>query len=141
MPILSLKTMDAPTVLVTVVVGVQMLYTFYRALRNHLETKKPFNDIPLATGTSHWFWGNAKEFFAEDFTEGIKRLTVNSANEYGQTGFWVLFHKWISVRSVKDARTILSVEHERRPVRLARHYVGLFVGVRNLLFLNGKEWK
>lgn len=133
--------METPSLIAgALVIGTSFL-ALIRVLRISLENKKPFEKLPTPDFPSHWFWGHAKGLMAEDFAEAFKRLSVNNANEFGQVGFWFMRFKMLSVASLKDARTILSVEHERRPPKIAKHYVGHFIGEKNLLFLNGKEWK
>ena len=130
-----------PMALALFVLGVTTLYLLCKAWRRHLETKKPFPNVPMAKG-SHFIFGHAGDMLsADNFQEAFKRIEVESANEYGQTGFWVLGLRFLSVNSVQDARTILNSEHERHPPKLFKHFNRNFIGERNLLTINGREWK
>jgi cytochrome P450 len=111
----------------------------YALLRRYLETKKPFRDLPMAPG-SHFVFGHIHIMLGDDFKDTFQRLFIN-ANEYGQVSFWFFRYPVVGVSSVKDARTVLAAEHERHPPRLVKHFSRQFIGEKNLLFINGKEWK
>ena len=138
----AIKTIEGdPVTLALFVLGATTLYLLGKAWRRYLETKKPFPNVPMAKG-SHFILGHAGDILSTDnFQEAFKRLQVDSANEYGQTGFWMLGLPFLSVNSVQDARTILNSEHERHPPKLFQHFNRNFIGERNLLTINGREWK
>lgn len=132
---------DGPLMIALSVLGVTTLYLVAKAWRHYLETKKPFPNVPMAKG-SHFFFGHAGDMLtADNFQEAFERIEVDDANEHGQTGFWVLNLRFLSVNSVQDARTILNSEHERHPPKLFKHFNRNFIGERNLLTINGREWK
>ena len=134
-------TMDGPVVLALSVLAATTLYALAKAWHHYLETKKPFPDVPMAKG-GHFLFGHISAILSGDnFQETFKRVEVDSANEYGQTGFWVMNLPFLVVNSVKDARTVLNSEHERHPPKMFKHFNRNFIGERNLLTINGREWK
>jgi len=132
---------DASAALTLFAIVVSSLYIFYRVYRRHLETKKPFQELPMAEG-NNWIFGHARDLIASsNFDEAYRRVFVDSANKYGQTGYWAAYFRGVSVLSVQDARTVLNTQNERRPPLLARHFNRNFIGDKNLLIINGREWK
>ena len=111
----------------------------YLAVRS-LEAKKPFAELPMAEG-SHWLYGHIRIMLGDDFRVAFKRLFMNSANSNGLVGFWFFGLPVLGVSTVRDARTVLAAEHERRPPALVKHFSRHFIGEKNLLMINGKEWK
>ena len=80
---------DGPLMIAFSLLGITTLFLLGKAWRRYLEAKKPFPNVPMAKG-SHFFFGHAKDMFtADNFQEAFQRINVDSANEYGQTGFWV----------------------------------------------------
>jgi cytochrome P450 len=131
--------MDGPTAVAVALVIVPALYVAFKVLRRYLEETKPYSELPMAEG-NHFILGHARMLVSSDFVQSFKQL-VDSSNEYGQTGAWVIGLRWVSVISVSDARTVLQAEHERRPPRLLKYFNRHFIGDKNLLLINGKEWK
>lgn len=117
-----------------------LLYLMWRAFRRFQETKKPFADLPMPKDT-HWLHGHALSLFQRDFQKGLKHLTVDSANEYGQTGLWLGAQPVLSVADWRDARAILMTENSRHLGGMFNHYLKGTLGTKNVLLLNGKEWK
>ncbi|CAB9512410.1 Leukotriene-B(4) omega-hydroxylase 2 [Seminavis robusta] len=132
---------DGTMILLAVaVVAATAIYVAFKQLRRYLENKKPFAELPMAKG-NHFIFGHGSALFTGDFRKAFKTLGEDSANEYGQVGFWFVGFRFLTLSSVKDARTVLNAEHERRPPWFMKHFVRHFVGEKNLLMINGKEWK
>jgi hypothetical protein len=89
---------------------------------------------------SHWFGGHIA-MIRGDFTLNLKRLMVDHANTYGQTGFWIANIPYISVTDWRDARTILRSEYQTRRMPSSEIFLNMFLGPRNIGALQGREWK
>lgn len=90
----------------TAVIALTMLYLVARWTRRYLENMKPFEELPMAKN-SHWIFGHAGMLMTgqKNWQETFNVLGVDSANEYGQTGFWVFNLRMVNVNNWKDART------------------------------------
>jgi cytochrome P450 len=89
---------------------------------------------------SHWFGGHIA-MIRGDFTVILKRLMVDYANAYGQTGFWLVDMPLVSVTDWRDARNILRSEYQTRRMSSSGKYMNMFLGPRNIVVLQGREWK
>lgn len=109
--------------------------------RPSLETKHPLpsSDLPLPSG-GHWLWGHLGQF-GTDFVPSFQRIFVDAADADGRVAYWMGNRPTVSVTHWQDARAVLSVEHHRRINAVARHHADHFVGPKNLLALQGREWK
>ena len=131
----------APTETATVVVSLTLLYMAWRLFRRHLESKKPFFNLPMPPG-SHCILGHmGTRVFGADFRDSLKGMFVDYADEYGVCSFWMVNCKGISVTSWQDARAVLQATTERRRLKLLAVHMNHFLGPRNIGILNGKEWK
>jgi cytochrome P450 len=138
--------MDGPTVWYASVIGVAfvptlaaILYAFWcLRLRRRLENMKPFAALPMP-GPSHWLFGH---FFLlqGDFREGQRRM-VDSANEYGQTSYWLGNTRTVAVIHWQDVRAILHAEYERSHLPLVTKHLNKLLGAKNIGLLQGREWK
>ncbi|CAB9522770.1 Leukotriene-B(4) omega-hydroxylase 2 [Seminavis robusta] len=131
---------DPQHVLAALVVVITSIGVLAAILKRHLETLKPFKDLPMPDG-SHWFHGHAEKYFNVDFQEGVKHLTTDFANEHGLSGNWLANEPVLCISNYKDARQILMTEYSRREPSLFVHHLRGFCGQRNFLIVNGKEWK
>ena len=118
-----------------------VLYVYACQWLVHLQTKQPFADLPMAAN-SHWFFGHVKIIYDKDnFPESLYKVVHDAADDHGRTGYWLGSKKTISVLRLEDARTVLKVESHRTSVPVVSRYVGRVIGPKNLLFLNGREWR
>jgi cytochrome P450 len=104
-----------------------------------LETKTPFPNLPMPPG-SHWFLGHLRQM-GGDFRVAQFRMGLEHCNPYGQTGFWLLSRRSVTVTRCDDARTVVNNSNSRRTIGLFRWHADEFLGARSIALLNGKEWK
>lgn len=131
---------NTPELFTATVVAISVAYALGTALLRYAVTKRPFRELPMAEG-NHFLFGHLRVMFAGDFKVAFQKLFIDRANRYGQVGLWFLRFPVLGVSSVKDARAVLAVEHERRPPRLAKHFLRHFTGEKTLLVINGSAWK
>jgi cytochrome P450 len=131
---------DSPAAfyLAAVVVAVTI---FYAIGKPYLETRKPFPGMPMAANC-HWLLGHVhishnKKLFPESFLSVLH----DDADVHGRVGFWIVNMPIISITKIEDARQVLKVEAYRKPTPIISHFISRVIGPKNLLFLNGKEWK
>jgi len=133
--------LDRPVALALALLTVLLLHSLGKAWLHYLQHKRPFPGVPMAKGSNFLFGHFGAVTKKGSFQESSRILEVDSANEFGQTGFWVFHLPFLSVNSVIDARTVLNNEHERQPPTLFKHFSKNFLGEKNLLTINGREWK
>ena len=104
-----------------------------------LQEMKPFDDLPMPPD-SHWLLGQLPKI-GGDFRISQKRLTRDYCNKYGQTSYWLMSSKVVSVTSFEDARAVLNSSNSRKSIAVFRRHVDAFLGPRNIGFLSGREWK
>ena len=127
--------------------GVALLFlllagaAFYFLLIPYLESKTPLEGVPTAPGCN-WLLGHSiKTHRPEAFPEGYLSVYREHADVHGRTGFWLVNSRCLSLMNIQDARHVLKKESYRNQVPIISHYIGKVIGSRNLLFLNGREWK
>ena len=127
--------------LLTGVVGVlSVLYLAWTRYRMFLEQKKPFGDALPMPPNSHWLLGHVPKMRG-DFRTSYQYLTREHCNEYGQTGYWLISRKSVSVTDYQDARTVLNNSTDKKFMKIFSRHFDQFVGPRTTSRLNGKEWK
>jgi cytochrome P450 len=124
--------------LATVVVAVTV---FYAVMKPYLEAKKPYPGMPMAANC-HWLLGHihishSKTLFPESFMAVFR----DSADLNGRVGFWMVNVPTISITKIEDARQVLRIESYRSRIPIVSHFLCRVVGPKNLLLLNGREWK
>jgi hypothetical protein len=119
---------------------VALLYAFWSLwVRPHLENKKPFAALPMPP-PSHWLVGHFPLLMG-DFREGLRRVALDSANDYGQTGYWLGSARTVAVTHWQDVRAILHAEDLRRKLPLVTKHLNKLLGAKNIGVLQGREWK
>lgn len=132
--------LDESSVAVAFVVGVSVVCLFIVFdVRKVLATKKPFDDLPMPP-FSHWLLGHVR-MIGGDYRTSFQTMTRDHANKCGQTGYWLLNQKAVSVTDYQDVRLVLNSTSYRKPVPTFRRHVNRFLGKRNIGVLVGKEWK
>ena len=106
----------------------------------YLESRKPFDDIHVCP-KSHWLFGHAAMTNGRDSFPESHLYVYNNTDENGRVAYWLVTKRCIGFKNIKDARHILKVESQRTRVPIIGHYIGKVIGTKNLLFLNGREWK
>lgn len=107
-------------------------------IRPILEKKKPFASIPMPSG-SHWLKGHL-ETMGRDFAYFNKVMTAY-ADKNGRTGLWTAKDATLILTQWEDAQTVLRSESNRHKNFIARKHTAAAFGKKNILSLNGKEWK
>ena len=120
-------------------VSLTILYLTWRKIRRHLESKKPFENLPMSP-ESHFLLGH-QGLFGGDFRAAHQKLCYDEADEYGMCSMWLMGYRGVSVTRWQDARAILQASVEHVSVALVAMHMGKFIGPRNILSLNGREWK
>jgi cytochrome P450 family 4 len=128
-----------PVTLAGITIALTILYFLWYRWCQMMESRKPYKDLPMPPG-SHWFGGHIA-MTGGDFTVKMKRLMVDYANVYGQTGFWMFTTPAVSVTDWRDARTILRSEYQRKRFSSYEKHLNMFLGSRNIGVLQGREWK
>ena len=80
---------DPTFVATSLAVTAGFLCVFIAHWKRHLETIKPFEDLPMPD-KSHWLHGHAASYWSDDFQVGNRHLSVEFANEDGLTGHWLV---------------------------------------------------
>ena len=118
-----------------------LVVLFYCVLVPYLEAKIPVAGVPMAP-RNHWLYGHTRQTHGRDsFPESFLDVFCRHADEHGRTGFWLVHHPCVSLMHIEDARHVLKVEYQRTRVPIVSHYIAKVIGPKNLLFLNGREWK
>ena len=115
------------------------LYLRWKRYRKVLEERKPFDGLPMPPN-SHWLLGQFP-YVGGDFRISQMRLNRDFCNEYGQTGYWLIKAKVLSVTSAEDARAVLNNSNYRKSIPIFRRHMIEFLGPKNILYLSGKEWR
>lgn len=127
----------------------RLLLLCWRRLRLHLESRKPFDDLPMPHH-SHWLLGHLSLLRTVMFDTGTSahkfRNELRCHNEHGQLGIWMPVladrsSRAAIVMSVEDARTVLTTEYYRRTSPIFAKHVKMFLGSKNIGILHGKEWR
>lgn len=108
-------------------------------LRPWLERRRPHPSIPMIP-CSHWLFGHLFWLIRVDFLEKQKQL-MEHADEQGRCSVWMGFTPSICCTTPADAQSLLWKNHARRNLPLFKHHFQRLAGQKNLLLLNGKEWK
>jgi len=108
-----------------------------------MQTKKPFPELPMPLKGNHWLFGHMKTLYGGDseFPHSILRVQKQSANAYGQTGYWITNKRVVCTTDLQDARTILWKEYRRETVPILGRFVFRVLGENALILLNGRAWK
>jgi cytochrome P450 len=140
---LQKAAMDQSILLASLATSASIFWLFWRQIRRHLESKKAFEELPMPD--SHWCFGHLT------LLQGLLRDSrswtrsggaMKYCNEYGQIGLWGLgSNRIVVVTHFEDARTILSAEYYRRTPPFASKHIRMFLGEKNIGFLQGREWK
>lgn len=104
----------------------------------NLEKRRPYDSLPLAKN-SHWLWGHQKSFAVQPHE--LSEAFLSNVDENGRQGMWFAIMPCISVTRWQDARAILQVETHRFQVPIFQRVFRQVFGDKNILALNGKEWK
>jgi len=138
-----LMLQDMPSALsisAMIVVALTTIYlVFWKKLKARLESTKPFEELPMARD-SHFLLGHLGSL-GLSFHEQQYRLSVESANEHGQCGYWLLSQKCVAVSNWQDARKIWLNETGKKQPAIVKTHMGHFLGIHNILVVNGREWK
>ena len=131
---------DSPLAAATAVL-LFALATFFSVVVPYLESRKPYDGIVRVCPKSHWLLGHARLTHGRDSFPESHLYVFNNTNEQGRVAFWLATKPCIGIKNIADARQILRVESGRSRIPIISHYVGKVIGTKNLLFLNGREWK
>ena len=126
---------------VLVAVGCAFFLVWSLYLRPRLEQKKPIDSLPMPPD-AHWLFGHLFWLLQTNFPDKQQTLSEYS-NDKGRITMWlgptipsVCLTHW------KDAQALLRNHHNREASSfIFRHHIEWFAGEKNLLLLNGKEWK
>lgn len=120
-----------------------MTYFGWRRLRRRLESKKPFDDLPSpAPEHCHWLRGHPSVVTSNSVRSGfLSNVVRNSANEHGQIGLWTFTKPTLLLTSCDDANAVLRQEYQKAQVKLISKHGHMFMGKRNIILLQGREWK
>lgn len=110
-----------------------------RWLRRHLESVKPFPNLPMPPG-NHFLYGHLAWFMKDDFQKTHK-AALDLSDENGRVGFFILRQPSMFVSHWEDARSVLLQTDSRHVVFLAKYHISQAFGGRNLALLQGREWK
>jgi len=127
-----------------VLAGVGVAYGFWRLLlRPYLENKKPFANLPMASG-SHWLLGHMLMFYGDIEETQAKLVNAGAGgpdyNELGRTGHWVGRRPCLAITRWQDAKAVLNSESWRDANPLAKKMFSV-VMPNTILMMNGREWK
>ena len=124
---------------VTLVVGlVSLLWMLYWKPR--LEAKPPVPCVPMLPN-SHWLLGHLLWLLEKEYLEK-QRALAEFADEHGRCACWIgPTQRSLSLTSASDALVLLRNHHTRHSAPLLQHHFEMLSGKRNLLLLNGKEWR
>jgi cytochrome P450 len=129
-----------PVALALLLAALTGLYLAWYQLRRNLESKKPYDNLPMPSN-SHFLWGHQVFLQNREFQQNNSIMMVDHGNEYGQTGFWLWNMPAVSITDWRDARAILRHEYQRRRVFFYVKHFNMFLGSRNIGILQGREWK
>ncbi len=125
-------------------VGSLLYLLWSRWIRVHLESIKPFPNLPMPPG-NHFLWGHLLWFMNVDFFISQKAaldMTSDDPPYYGRIGFWLLSTKTMYVSHWEDARTVLLQTDSRRIDWMAKYHMARAFGINNSpAFQQGREWK
>ena len=89
---------------------------------------------------SHWIFGHLFWLLGNDYL--VKQQTLlEHSNDEGRCSCWIGTQPSISLTSGKDAQKLLRNHHTRFSAPILKHHFEMLAGKRNLLLLNGSEWK
>lgn len=117
-----------------------ILATFRLLVIPYLESRKPYDGIRTCP-KSHWLFGHARMTHGRDSFPESHLYVYNNTDQHGRVAYWMVHKRCIGIKNITDARHILKVESQRSRIPIISHYVGKVIGNKNLLFLNGREWK
>lgn len=124
-----------------VMVGMATLaYVLCRWIRYRLETKKPFDDLPMVPN-SHWLMGHLGIFSRMKFPERGAYLSVDHADKNGQVGCWLANRRVMTLSHAEDIRIVLQKSSDRHLPYTARKHFNMLAGNHNLPSMSGKVWK
>ena len=104
-----------------------------------LQAKKPVRSIPMLPN-SHWIFGHLFWLLGNEYLTKQQILLYNADDE-GRCSCWIGTQPSISLTSGGDAQKLLRNHHTRFSAPILKHHFEMLAGKRNLLLLNGKEWK
>jgi hypothetical protein len=116
------------------VMGVWILW-----LRPLLERRQPHESIPMIPN-SHWLLGHLFWLLRLGYLEKQQAL-LDHADERGRCSVWMGFLPSIALTTPSDAKQLLWKTHNRQSPPILKHHFGRLIGPKNLLMMNGKEWK
>jgi cytochrome P450 len=104
-----------------------------------LQSKKPVQSIPMLPN-SHWLFGHLFWLLRNEYLVK-QQILLNNADDQGRCSCWIGAQPSISLTSRDDAQKLLRNHHTRCSAPILKHHFEMLAGKRNLLLLNGKEWK
>ena len=133
----KLTIICATHVLVSMAIGFFLVVIlFWRQL---LQSKKPVQSIPMLPD-SHWILGHLFWLLSNEYLVK-QQILLEHADDQGRCSCWIGTQPSISLTSGEDAQTLLRKHHTRFSAPILKHHFEMLAGKRNLLLLNGKEWK
>ncbi|CAB9514751.1 dihydroxyvitamin D(3) 24-hydroxylase, mitochondrial [Seminavis robusta] len=120
--------------------GFLLVSTTLFLVKRSMELKKPVPNLP-SPPDSHWLLGHALTLISPPFFDNMAKLAVNSANEHGQVGFWMVNRPFIGITHWEDAREVERNEVVRDFPFVFERLLSRFVGKKSFVLLNGPEWK
>jgi cytochrome P450 len=121
-------------ILFVLVMGVWVLW-----LRPSLERRQPHPSIPMIPN-SHWLLGHLFWLLRLGYLERMRSLAEH-ADERGRCSIWMGILPSIALTTPADAKQLLWKTQNRQSPPIFKLHFGRLIGPRNLLMMNGKEWK
>lgn len=123
-----------------IILAVGFSYVYWKLwLRPRLESKKPFDNIPMPPDC-HWLFGHVR-FLKQDFETNLKHRYAEFADKHGRTGLWIFSQRALGVTSWDDARTVLHSEYIRTMPKMMARFLNNVLGPKSIGKLKGREWK
>jgi len=128
----------ATTFFASVAIGFIFTVVFV-GFKARLQSTKPVNSIPMLPN-SHWIFGHLFWLLGNEYL--VKQQTLlDNADDQGRCSCWIGTQPSISLTRPLDAHQLLRHHHTRFSAPILKRHFEMLAGKRNLLLLNGKEWK
>jgi len=104
--------------------------------------RKPFEELPMPPDDIHWLRGHQSLLAGgENGRDKMRDAIRSNANEHGQIGIWTFNMPTLVVTGCEDAGTILRQEYNKKRIKFLEKHTAMFMGLRNVVALQGREWK
>ena len=123
----------------SIVIFSSILCIWTNWLRPRLEAKKPVDGVAMLP-KSHWLFGHLFWLLSKPYLKKQRELADN-ADRNGRCGCWIGRQASLSLTFCEDAQQLLRNHHTRVSAPILKRHFEFLSGKRNLLLLNGEEWK